>query len=96
MAASVELADDLGEVTRFYVPIVTDYRSDVDSTRLSFLDFIFQFGFNYRSNVYDSDTRHPADTWSLSLFPFGMFEFKKGLYSNEYTFLWFIDFETSH
>jgi hypothetical protein len=92
--ARLELTDELDDVTRFYVPIITRYRSDVDSTSLSFLDFIFQFGFNYDSHTYHSISRSPADTWSLSLFPLGMFEFRKGLDSNRYTFFWFMDFET--
>jgi hypothetical protein len=92
--ASVDLSDEIDDVDRFYIPIVTSYRSDVDSARLSFLDFIFQFGFNYRSNTYDSSTREPVDTWKLSLFPLGMFEFEKGVHTNEYTFFWLIDFET--
>jgi hypothetical protein len=68
----------------------------VDSTSWSFLDFIFQFGANYRGSYRDSATRAPQSTWLFSLFPFGMFEFEKTRNSNRYCFFWFIEFEDHH
>ena len=61
---------------------------------MSFLDFIFQFGFNYRSRYHPSATRAPQKSWRFSALPLGMFEFSKspeGKRRN--TFFWFITFE---
>ncbi len=88
--------DDMRKETDFDIPILFEYSATADAKRVSFLDFIFQFGFNYWRTTVPSDTREPLDLWELSLFPLGMFEFEKQEDHNEYTFFWLIDFETSH
>ncbi|MFH0944471.1 MAG: PDZ domain-containing protein [Planctomycetota bacterium] len=93
-SASVEVVDDLDDSTRFHFPILFDYSSDVDSNSWSFLDFIFQFGANYESRYLPAETRSPAESSKLSLFPLGMFEFESTPSYNEYTFLWLITWRT--
>ncbi|MFT5287858.1 MAG: hypothetical protein ACI8TQ_004046 [Planctomycetota bacterium] len=96
----LRIETDLDEDSNFYFPILLDTTSDLNSSRVSFLDFIFQFGFNCKSRVLPSDTREPTEAWSLSILPFGMFEFSKGVQAggrnskvgNRYTLFWFIDF----
>ena len=87
---------NLQSSSSFYVPIVFNWRSDVASTRWSFLDFIFQFGANYRSNYRSSASRAPKKTWLFSLFPFGMFEFERARDHNRYCFFWFIELKDRH
>ncbi len=93
-ACSVAVADDLEDSTEFYIPIVYSHESDIKRADVEFLDFIFQFGFNYDSRLRPSKTREPISTWELSILPFGMFEFEKRIDRNEYTFFWWISFET--
>jgi hypothetical protein len=93
---SMDWSEGLSRRSEFGIPILLDYDSDVDSTSWSFLDFIFQFGANYRGSYRDSATRAPQSTWLFSLFPFGMFEFEKTRNSNRYCFFWFIEFEDHH
>ena len=93
-SAKVRLSDELDEVLDFDIPILVEYRSDVDSTRFSFLDFILQFGWNYESRYVQSSTRRPRSSSYFSLFPFGMFEFVRSPKKSESTFFWFITFET--
>jgi hypothetical protein len=91
--AEVEIRDDIGERTSFYVPILTGYESTVDRTEWDFLDFILQFGFSYEGNYMSSPTRAPRRNSRFSLFPFGMFKVEHWPAWSRYTFLWFIDFE---
>ncbi|GJM22657.1 MAG: hypothetical protein DHS20C15_25720 [Planctomycetota bacterium] len=88
--ARVAIDDELDEDVDVSIPILFDYASGIDHTHWSFLDFIFQFGFNYRSSVQHSQTREAAETSSLSLFPFGMFEFSSSPNHSETTLFWFI------
>jgi hypothetical protein len=80
----------VGEHNRFYIPIVIGYEADDQDSRVSFLNFIFQFGFNYNSSVHESDTRKPIVTSDLSILPLGMFGVTHGLYRSEYKLFWFI------
>ena len=57
---SIDISDELGERGEIDIPIVFECASDISSTRWSLLDFIFQFGANYRGYYLDSDTREPA------------------------------------
>jgi len=91
--AEVPVVADLDRRTSFHIPIVIDYSSTTQRTRTSFLDFIFQFGFNYRSEYHPAATRAEARTSSLSLFPFGMFEFERGLSHRRYRLFWFINWK---
>ena len=74
----------------FHTPIIVDYTGRVDRTRTSFLDFIFQFGFNYRRTVGPSRTREPAKETYLSFFPLGMFEFERSATRSRNTLFWLI------
>jgi len=94
--AKLGVTDDLDDETEFFFPILMDYESDVDSAKLSFLDFIFQFGFNYSSRTRHSKTREPVETWELSMLPLGMFEIERGVSRNRYTLFWLIDWETKN
>ncbi|MFG0318657.1 MAG: PDZ domain-containing protein [Planctomycetota bacterium JB042] len=93
-SGAVDVVDDLYEDVSFHFPILFDFDADTDSTRWSFLDFIFQFGANYEGKYVASGTREPSRSTSLSLFPLDMFEFEWRPTYNRYTFLWFITFKT--
>ncbi|MFT4540991.1 MAG: hypothetical protein ACI841_001566 [Planctomycetota bacterium] len=93
-STELKLSDELDEEYEFDIPIIVEYNSDVDSTRFAFLDFIFQFGWNYNSRYVHSATRKPRSSSYFSLFPFGMFEFVRSPKKSETTLLWFITFET--
>lgn len=91
--ASLAVDDDLEDEFEFYIPIIIDYESDIRSTSVSFLDFIFQFGFNYEDRYRASNTRSTANQSLLSLFPLGMFEFEHSPGYSRYCFFWIIEFE---
>lgn len=93
-SARVGTDEDIDARRRFHVPIVIDYSSRVDCTHTSFLDFIFQFGFNYRRTVRESKTREPAVETYFSLFPLGMFEFERSPKRDRNTLFWFITWST--
>jgi len=84
---SVEIG---GSQSRFYIPIVVGYETSAQSSQLSFLNFIFQFGFNYSSDVHESKTRKPVVTSDLSILPLGMFGVKHELHRSEYRLFWLI------
>ncbi len=84
---------DMRKVTDIDVPILFEYRRTIDSKRVSFLDFIFQFGFNYWRNTRASATRESVEAWELSLFPLGMFEVEKEPGSTHWTLFWLIEFD---
>ncbi|GEM_PF-1833368 len=96
--APLTITEDLDDDSEVYIPIILDWESDVRGTDWSFLDFIFQFGANYRGTYgRQSDSRQPAHSTYFSMLPFGMFEYRSGRYDtnsgsmdSEYTFFWFI------
>ncbi|MEM7201282.1 MAG: PDZ domain-containing protein [Planctomycetota bacterium] len=90
--AELEVTGGLDTESRLHIPIIVNHRSRLDSSRTSFLDFIFQFGFSHRRRTLPSASRAPVETSELSLFPLGMFEFKHGVHRNEYTLFWLITF----
>ncbi len=86
------LRADLQGGSKISIPIVLQYDQRLNRKSVSFLDFIFQFGFNYRSRIQPSMTRKPVKTWDFSLFPLGMFEIEKGASRTNYRLFWFITF----
>ena len=94
--AELDWVRDLDDESSFEVPILFEYESDVDSTRWSFLDFIFQFGANYHGRYRESKTRATESTWLYSILPFGMFEFERTTRLTRYRFFWFITFQAAH
>lgn len=76
-SAGFHLHEDLTDESEFSIPILVDYESRTDRTRLSVLDFIFQFGFNKRSHYLLSSDRRSAKSSFLSILPLGMFEFER-------------------
>lgn len=92
--ARVALDDDLDAETSFDVPILLDYSSSVRRRSVSFLDFIFQFGFNYKRTYQPSEDRWPQRSRYLSILPFGMFEFESTPEGGRQTWFWFITFRT--
>ncbi|MFT5733063.1 MAG: hypothetical protein ACJAZN_003004 [Planctomycetota bacterium] len=73
----IDLSEDVMKTSDFGIPIVVNYEARPDRTRLSVLDFIFQFGFNKRTDYHLSSTRKSKKSSSLSILPLGMFEFKR-------------------
>tara|TARA_R110002072_G_scaffold2288_5_gene18896 strand:- start:1513 stop:2613 length:1101 start_codon:yes stop_codon:yes gene_type:complete len=88
--AGIGTGKDIDSRSRFHVPILIDHKTRVDRTRTSFLDFIFQFGFNYRRTAVDSDTREPHEETYLSILPLGMFQFERSPTHSKNTLFWFI------
>lgn len=86
----------VGDHTRFYIPIIAGYESSVETSKVSFLNFIFQFGFNYNSDVHRSATRAPVTTSELSILPLGMFGVKHELHRSEYRLFWLIRWSTEN
>lgn len=92
--AAIGTDADIHARRTFHIPIVIDYTSRVDQTRTSFLEFIFQFGFNYRRSVNESSTREAAEETYLSILPLGMFEFERSPKLDRNTLFWFITWST--
>ncbi len=92
----IVLRDDMFDSSSFNIPIVFDCDGNIQRSRWSFLDFIFQFGANYRSKYRPSPNRQPAEDTFLSFFPLGMFEFESTESYDKYCFLWFIEFTDRH
>lgn len=77
-SGTFDLEENVVVARDFDIPIVLDYSSSVGKTRTSFLDFIFQFGFNYRRSALSAPTtREPQWSSYLSILPLGMFEFTR-------------------
>jgi len=77
-SGTIRIVRDVATTKEFDIPIVLDHSSNVTSTRTSFLDFIFQFGFNYRRRALPAPTtREPQTSSYLSILPLGMFEFTR-------------------
>lgn len=89
---AVPVSDAVDGHSMFYIPILVDYESQAHRTEFGFLNFIFQFGFNYDSRVRPSTTRASIETSCLSILPLGMFEVRHGVAESEYTLFWFIKF----
>lgn len=77
-SGTIDVEKDVAMVRDFDIPIVVDYSSSITRTSTSFLDFIFQFGFNYRRRALPAPTtREPQSSQYLSILPLGMFEFTR-------------------
>ncbi len=94
--ATIATNDDILRKSEFDIPILLHHASSVSHSETSFLDFIFQFGFNKRRTSYSSPTRAPREHESLSILPFGMFEFKRTPESDKTTLFWFITWSTKN
>ena len=92
-SAKFDVHPSLGARSDFDIPILFERSSDASFTRWSFLDFIFQFGANYRGQYLDADTREPARATYFSMLPFGFFEVEKRPGWSRYCILWFIEWE---
>ncbi len=77
-SGTFDVVKDIAVTKEFDIPIVIDHTSNVTTTKTSFLDFIFQFGFNYRRKALAAPTtREPQSSRYLSILPLGMFEFTR-------------------
>jgi hypothetical protein len=92
--AAITTSEDIGERSETNIPIILRHESSVSHSETSFLDFIFQFGFNRRKTSWPSTTRAPDGYESLSILPLGMFEFKSTPDGNETTIFWIISWST--
>lgn len=92
--ASIRKRADVDARNDFYVPIVIRHQQRADRTRTSFLDFIFQFGFNYRRSVHESATREEYVSKYFSMLPFGMFELESSPERTRRTIFWLITWST--
>lgn len=92
--SKISTTEDSEASSRFHIPIIIDHTGRVDHSETSFLDFIFQFGFNYRRTTESSSTREPNEVSDLSILPFGMFEFERSPTRNKTTLFWFITWST--
>ncbi len=92
--SNLTTVEKINTSSSFYIPIIMEYSSRPDRTKLSVLDFIFQFGFNYSSRYVSSEAREPAKETNLSILPFGMFEFDRSPNRSKNTIFWFITWRT--
>lgn len=90
----VTVTPGLEDSSDFHIPILLDYEANVTRKHISFLDFIFQFGFNYSSRIHPSGSREPLKTSDLSILPLGMFEVEHGFTSSRYRLFWIITWRT--
>lgn len=74
----------------FHIPILTKYKQTIQRKRVSFLNFIFQFGFNYRRDYLATESREPARNTELSILPLGMFEFERSPTRSRNRIFWLI------
>jgi hypothetical protein len=91
--AALDVRGDLDERSEVDIPILFECESDLASTEWSLLDFIFQFGANYRSRYTTSVTRQPARHSFFSMLPFGFYEVEKSPGHARYCIFWFIEWE---
>ncbi len=94
--STLTTVDALDNHSSFNFPILLGYSSRPHRTKVSFLDFIFQFGFNYDGWYYETDERQPAKKTNLSILPLGMFEFERSATKSKNTIFWLIDWTTRH
>jgi PDZ domain-containing secreted protein len=94
--ASFPINDEVTTQSNFNIPIVLGYKSNLSEVKMSCLNFIFQFGFNYRSQMHGSKTREPVETSKLSILPLGMFEVHHGLSGSSYRLFWLINFSSEN
>ena len=94
-STELSLRPDAESSSTVSVPVLLDYESELDEKRVKFLDFIFNFGFDYRSKLHPSEDRQVKKTSNLSLLPLGLFKVSRSLSSTSYTLLWFIRFKSS-
>jgi len=92
--ATVRTDERLDRRRSLNIPIIVEHQSTVARSSTSFLDFIFQFGFNHDWSAYPSATREPATRSSLSILPFGMFEFERSPEERRTTLFWWITFRS--
>lgn len=92
--AEMKVTEGLEDSSDFHIPILVDYDANISRKSISFLDFIFQFGFNYRSRIHPSSNRDRLKTSELSILPLGMFEVEHGLTSSRYRLFWIISWRT--
>lgn len=93
--ARLKPVKDVYEESAFHIPFVLNRSAYVDNSWTSFLDVIFQFGFNHRKRYVASATREPAVKSDLSILPLGMFEFEREPGRAENTIFWFIRWSSS-
>lgn len=94
-STTIDVRDDLASASTVDIPILFECDSTAGYTNWSALDFIFQFGANYRSQYLPSTTRRPARSTFFSMLPFGFFEVEKQPGHARYCVLWFIEWTTS-
>ncbi|QDU65962.1 PDZ domain-containing protein [Engelhardtia mirabilis] len=96
LSTEIDISGRLSEEGEIDIPILFECDSDISSTRWSFLDFIFQFGANYRGYYLESQSRKPAKYTFFSMLPFGFFEVERQPGHSRYCIFWFIEWETGH
>jgi hypothetical protein len=91
-SSHVGLVQDVGDDIDFHFPVLLSIESDTPRTKWSFLDFIIQFGANYKSTYVHSSTRSQESVTDFSMLPFGMFGYSSCPDWTQWTFFWFITF----
>jgi hypothetical protein len=94
-STTFDVRNDLSSLSSVDIPILFECDSTAGYTNWSALDFIFQFGANYRSQYLPSVSRKPARSTFFSMLPFGFFEVEKRPGHARYCVLWFIEWTTN-
>jgi membrane-associated protease RseP (regulator of RpoE activity) len=87
----LDVRDDLTMSSDTDIPILFQCDETVSTLNWSLLDFIFQFGANYRRQYLDASTRKPAKSTFFSMLPFGFYEYDATPEGTRYCVLWFIE-----
>lgn len=95
-SSPVSVVKSLDSRKGFSIPLIIDYSSTMQRTKTSFLDIIFQFGFNYKRTYEASSSRSVSKRSFLSILPLGMFEFERTPSTTRNTLFWFITWKTRH
>lgn len=95
-STTLDVREDLDRRSDVDIPILLEYESSVVGRRWSFLDFIFQFGANYKGRYLPSETREPARYSDFSMLPFGAFEVERSPEQSRYRMFWLINWSSSN
>lgn len=89
----IDVRSDLDAYSDIDIPILFECEETIATKDWSLLDFIFQFGANYRRQYLDSSTRAPAKSSFFSMLPFGFYEHDKSPSESTYRIFWFIEWK---
>lgn len=92
--APLRVRPDFRKKRSVHVPILFEYEGSAAHTKWSFLNFVFRFGMNYEKFLLPSKERSPRSVLAWSLFPLGMFEYRRTPNGKKITLFWLFHIRT--